>query len=76
MAQDVLALYATRESLSRPPCNPNIEGQVKDFEAQGIEYEEDRMIQNARGAVEAAKTMQWLKDNVKLTELPPLERPA
>ena len=32
MAQDVLALYATRESLSRPPCNPNIEGQVKDFE--------------------------------------------
>ena len=49
---------------------------MEDFEAQGIEYEEDRMIQNARGAVEAAKTMQWLKDNVKLTELPPLERPA
>mmetsp|Transcript_4509 Transcript_4509/g.12702 ORF Transcript_4509/g.12702 Transcript_4509/m.12702 type:complete len:1259 (-) Transcript_4509:34-3810(-) len=32
MAQDVLALYATRESLSRPPCNPNVEGQVRDFE--------------------------------------------
>ena len=32
MAQDVLALYATRESLSRPPCNPSVEGQVKEFE--------------------------------------------
>jgi hypothetical protein len=49
---------------------------VKDFEAQGIEYDEERMIQNARAALEAAKTIQWLRENVKLTELPPLERPA
>ena len=47
---------------------------MKDLEAQGIEYDEERMIQNARAALEAAKTIQWLRDNVKLTELPPLER--
>ena len=62
--------------ITQGELSDELKRQVKDFEAQGIEYEEDRMIQNARGAVEAAKTMQWLKDNVKLTELPPLERPA
>ena len=54
--------------ITQGELSDELKRQVKDFEAQGIEYE-DRMIQNARGAVEAAKTMQWLKDNVKLTEL-------
>eukprot|EP00578_Thalassiosira_sp_NH16_P025194 CAMPEP_0181088902 /NCGR_PEP_ID=MMETSP1071-20121207/7024_1 /TAXON_ID=35127 /ORGANISM="Thalassiosira sp., Strain NH16" /LENGTH=1213 /DNA_ID=CAMNT_0023170829 /DNA_START=225 /DNA_END=3863 /DNA_ORIENTATION=- len=31
MAQDVLALYATRETLNRPPFNPGKEGDVKHF---------------------------------------------
>ena len=33
MAQDVLALYATREALTRPPCDPNLEAKVSKFEA-------------------------------------------
>lgn len=31
MAEDVLALYATRETLNRPPFDPSKEGQVKEF---------------------------------------------
>lgn len=31
MAEDVLALYATRETLSRPPFDPSFEGKVKQF---------------------------------------------
>jgi len=31
MAEDVLALYATRETLSRPPFDPSHEGKVKHF---------------------------------------------
>jgi len=31
LAQDVLALYATREMLTRAPFNPSLEGVVKDF---------------------------------------------
>ena len=31
MAEDVLALYATRETLNRPPFDPSKEGEVKDF---------------------------------------------
>lgn len=33
LAQDVLALYATRESLTRKPFDPAIEEQVKEFES-------------------------------------------
>ena len=33
MAQDVLALYATRETLNRPPFDPAMENKVKEFEA-------------------------------------------
>mmetsp|Transcript_12807 Transcript_12807/g.28342 ORF Transcript_12807/g.28342 Transcript_12807/m.28342 type:complete len:1192 (+) Transcript_12807:60-3635(+) len=32
MAQDVLALYATREALTRPPCDPGLETKVQEFE--------------------------------------------
>lgn len=32
LAQDVLALYATRETLARPPFDPAIEPKVKEFE--------------------------------------------
>ena len=32
LAQDVLALYATRETLQRPPFNPDNEYKVKEFE--------------------------------------------
>ena len=32
LAQDVLALYATRETLSRPPFDPALEPKVKEFE--------------------------------------------
>ena len=32
LAQDVLALYATRETLARPPFDPQCEGLVKEFE--------------------------------------------
>jgi transcription-repair coupling factor (superfamily II helicase) len=32
LAQDVLALYATRETLSRPPFDPTVEPLVKEFE--------------------------------------------
>jgi transcription-repair coupling factor (superfamily II helicase) len=32
MAQDVLALYATRETLNRPPFDPAMEQKVKEFE--------------------------------------------
>lgn len=32
MAQDVLALYATRETLNRPPFDPSREGEVQHFE--------------------------------------------
>ena len=31
MAEDVLALYATRETLSRPPFDPSLEGEVDKF---------------------------------------------
>mmetsp|Transcript_8670 Transcript_8670/g.19467 ORF Transcript_8670/g.19467 Transcript_8670/m.19467 type:complete len:1240 (+) Transcript_8670:342-4061(+) len=31
MAEDVLALYATRETLNRPPFDPSLEGKVKHF---------------------------------------------
>ena len=31
MAEDVLALYATRETLSRPPFDPSLEGRVREF---------------------------------------------
>ncbi|KAL3809755.1 hypothetical protein ACHAXA_011428 [Cyclostephanos tholiformis] len=31
MAEDVLALYATRETLSRPPFDPSLEGKVREF---------------------------------------------
>ena len=31
MAEDVLALYATRETLNRPPFDPSFEGKVKEF---------------------------------------------
>jgi transcription-repair coupling factor (superfamily II helicase) len=33
IAQDVLALYATREMLQRPPCDPSHETAVREFEA-------------------------------------------
>ena len=33
LAQDVLALYTTRETLSRPPFDPSKEAMVKEFEA-------------------------------------------
>ena len=60
--------------ITQGELSDELKNQVKDLEAQGIEYDEERMIQNARAALEAAKTIQWLRDNVKLTELPPLER--
>ncbi|KAL7519640.1 hypothetical protein ACHAWX_004399 [Stephanocyclus meneghinianus] len=31
MAEDVLALYATRETLNRPPFDPSLEGRLKQF---------------------------------------------
>ena len=62
--------------ITQGELSDELKNQVKDLEAQGIEYDEERMIQNARAALEAAKTIQWLRDNVKLTELPPLERPS
>ena len=33
MAEDVLALYATRETLNRPPFDPSVESKVKSFSA-------------------------------------------
>lgn len=38
MAEDVLALYATRETLNRPPFDPSAEGRVKKF-AESFPYE-------------------------------------
>ena len=38
LAQDVLALYATRETLARQPLDPSVEDEVKDF-AKTFPYE-------------------------------------
>jgi transcription-repair coupling factor (superfamily II helicase) len=38
LAQDVLALYATRETLTRPPFDPTKENEVKEFE-KTFQYE-------------------------------------
>ena len=62
--------------ITQGELSDELKNQVRELEQQGIEYDEERMIQNARAALEASKTIQWLREHVKLTELPPLKREA